>query len=143
MIQGTAKLNVMKSDIESELSVTDYISGFSVCDELAIKVKKRNKNTWSDVSSTRRSSFRDFIYIQMEDNEVFICTPDQRICTDTAGSCKRADRLVVSDSIVTVNDDKTKILKIYNMKSRSVENVYSLITCDSAPYYADDVLIMP
>ena len=44
MIQGTAKLNVMKSDIESELSVTDYISGFSVCDELAIKVKKRNKN---------------------------------------------------------------------------------------------------
>ena len=143
MIQGDTRINVMKNEIESELSITEYITGFTVCDELTIKVKKRKRDTWSDVSSTRRSSSRDFICIQLEHGDLFICTPDQKVCTDITGTYKRADKLIVTDNVVTTSDDNTKIIKTYSMKSRSVENVYSLTTHDNAPYYANNVLIAP
>lgn len=142
MIQGDANINVMKNNIESELSVAEYIAGFTVCDELAIKVKKRNRDAWSGVSSTRSSSSRDFICILLENGDIFICTPDQKVCTDIPGTYKRADKLVATDSVITTSDDNMKIIKTYNMESRTVESVYGLTTCDNAPYYANDVLII-
>ncbi len=99
---------------------------------------KTDKITPREVTSTRSSSSKDFIYIQTTDS-LIILTHDHKVFSE--GEWIRADRVTKELKLLNSSLDPISITDIHKIHNNTSQKVYNLTVQDTECFFANDILV--
>lgn len=128
-------------EVNSETRDIEYIVKNISTADITIKSydKKKNKHVDNNVSSTRSSASRDFIYIQTECNKNIILTHDHKLYI--SGEWKRADQVSRGLNILTTSLDYSPIIDVHKIHNNVSQKVYNLSVEKTQCFFANGILV--
>ena len=141
MVQRECMIDVLKNDVEGTTTIGEYIDKFNLCDEMMVRTKNRVHPGWSTVSSTRKSSCKEFTCIQLANEQIFICTPTQDVFEVKKNQYKKANTIRKGDILQHTDASELRVDKTYEMNCEEIADVYALVTSDNKPYYINNILV--
>ena len=136
MLPSTTNIHVNSDSNDIEYIVKNMTNIDMSIKSYDIKTKKLE---YSDVTSTRSSSSKDFIYVQTASGESIILTHDHKIYT--TDRWVRSDRLSTGMCILNKALEFTDISEIHKINDNTSRKVYTLTVENTHCFFANDILV--
>lgn len=140
MITAQTMITIVSAGETHESPMMDIVELFQSTGEVDL-LSFDKKITTGQVSNTRSSSGKDFIYIQVDEQSPLIVTPDARLYDPTVNEWIRATEFVTGKSILTRTGETQTISDVHLIRDEQLCKTYTVTVTPTQCYFANNILI--